>query len=373
MPLTRVTVTGIRNLASVTLSPSSKINVLYGSNGSGKTSFLEAIHLLGMARSFRSQRMQPVIQHDQQACTVHGVLQLETGRLTNVGVSRDMEGGLLIRVDGQAVRSAVQLATLMPLQVINPDSFRLLEGSPKNRRQYMDWGVFHVEQKFILAWQRFQQALRQRNAWLRHVKIDHSQQSVWNQEFSLASESIDAYRQAYICALKPHFEAVLGQLLQIDELSLSYYRGWERSRSLAEVLDSSLARDMSLGYTQAGPQRADLRLRIGGRNAIDVLSRGQQKQVICALKLAQGLMLTEAKRTQCIYLVDDLASELDLTNRAALCRLLESLGCQVFITCIDPKGFGSRWNQDTPVQMFHVEQGRLSPIHGSEHERYPYV
>lgn len=365
MPLTRVTVTGVRNLAPVTLSPSAQINILYGANGSGKTSFLEAIHLLGLARSFRSQRMQPVIQHEQPACTVHGVLQLETGRLTQVGVSRDLEGGLVIRVDGQTLRSAVQLANLMPLQLINPDSFRLLEGSPKYRRQYMDWGVFHVEHNFILAWQRFQQALRQRNAWLRHDKIDRFQQSVWDQELALASESIDAYRRAYIGALKPHFEAVLGQLLQLDELTLSYYRGWERSRPIAEVLEAGLARDRALGYTQAGPQRADLRLRIGSRNATEVLSRGQQKQVVCALKLAQGMMLGEARRTQCIYLVDDLAAELDVANRDALCGLLERLGCQVFITCIDPNGFGSAWNPETPVRMFHVEQGRLSPIHGS--------
>lgn len=81
MSLTRFTVTAVRNLHPVTLSPSPRINILSGDNGSGKTSVLEAIHLLGLARSFRSTRLLPVIQYDQLACTIYGQVQMsEIGR-----------------------------------------------------------------------------------------------------------------------------------------------------------------------------------------------------------------------------------------------------------------------------------------------------
>jgi DNA replication and repair protein RecF len=138
----RLSVTAVRNLHPVTLPP--RINILYGANGSGKTSVLEAMHLLGLARSFRSTRLNPVIQYEQPACTVFGQVELAEGG-TVTWAFLVTARGFQIRIDGQNARSAAQLAEILPLQLINPDSFRLLEGAPKIRRQFLDWGVFHVE------------------------------------------------------------------------------------------------------------------------------------------------------------------------------------------------------------------------------------
>lgn len=140
MSLSRLSVTGVRNLHPVTLTPSPRINILFGDNGSGKTSLLEAIHLLGLARSFRSIRLNPVITYEQPACTVFGQVELPDQHSRALGVSRDRSGEVRIRIDGQSVRSAAELADTLPLQLINPDSFRLLEGAPKLRRQFLDWG-----------------------------------------------------------------------------------------------------------------------------------------------------------------------------------------------------------------------------------------
>lgn len=363
MSLSRISVTGVRNLQPVTLNPSPRINILHGDNGSGKTSFLEAIHLLGMARSFRSTRLNPVISHEQTSCTVFGQVQLGSLLDSSLGVSRDRSGEVRIRINGQSVKSAAELADALPLQLINPDSFRLLEGAPKLRRQFLDWGVFHVEPRFLQAWQRLQQALRQRNSWLRHGTLDAASQAAWSRELSSASDEIDEYRRVYIQSLKPVFERTLASLLTLEGFQLSYYRGWDKDRALAEVLAASIERDRLMGHTQAGPQRADLRLRIANYNAAEILSRGQQKLVVCALRIAQGHLVSEAKRGQCIYLVDDLPSELDDQHRLALCRLLEQLNCQVFITCVDSNVLRECWRHDTPVSMFHVEHGAIAQVH----------
>jgi DNA replication and repair protein RecF len=363
MSLSRVSVTAVRNLHPVTFSPSPRINILYGSNGSGKTSVLEAIHLLGLARSFRSTRLNPVIQYEETVCTVFGQVALGDGASSNLGVSRERQGDFTIRIDGQNARGTAQLAEILPLQLINPDSFRLLEGAPKIRRQFLDWGVFHVEPRFMGTWQRLQKALRQRNSWLRHGTLDAVSQAAWDRELCLASAEIDEYRRNYIKALKPVFEQILGELLELEGLTLSYYRGWDKDRELNDVLAASLQRDQQMGHTQAGPQRADLRLRLGANNAADILSRGQQKLVVCALRIAQGHLVSQARRGQCIYLVDDLPSELDEQHRRALCRLLEDLRCQVFITCVDHELLREGWQTDTPVASFHVEQGRITQTH----------
>ncbi|MBA1241544.1 DNA replication/repair protein RecF [Pseudomonas japonica] len=360
MSLSRVSVTAVRNLHPVTLLPSPRINILHGDNGSGKTSVLEAIHLLALARSFRSTRLQPVIQYEQPACTVFGQVLVENDRVCNLGVSRQRDGDFLIRIDGDNARSAAQLAEVLPLQLINPDSFRLLEGAPKVRRQFLDWGVFHVEPRFLPVWQRLQKALKQRNSWLRHGTIDAVSQAAWDRELLSASAQIDEFRRSYIQQLKPVFDQILGELVDLPGLSLSYFRGWDKDRELSEVLASSLLRDRQLGHTHSGPQRADLRLRQGSHNAAETLSRGQQKLVVCALRIAQGHLLSQVRRSQCVYLVDDLPSELDEQHRKALCRLLEELKCQVFITCVNHEFLSNDWHKDTEVSLFHVEHGHIT-------------
>ena len=360
MPLKRLSVTAVRNLHPVTLHPSPRINIISGANGSGKTSLLEAIHILGLARSFRSTRLQPVIQHGQDACTVFAETVLKNGNACSIGITRSKQADYQIRIDGQTIRSAAQLAETLPLQLINPDSFRLLEGAPKQRRQYLDWGVFHVEHQFLPVWQRLQKSLKQRNSLLRRGRIQRSMLTPWESELIVAGEKIDELRQSYLLRLKPVFEEILGRLVLLDDLTLSYYRGWDKERPLSQVLDDQFERDMQLGYTQSGPQRADLRLRIKGMNAVDILSRGQQKLVVCALKIAQGYLLQELGAAQeCVFLVDDLPSELDEKHRKALSSLLEDLQCQVFISCVDAQQMQDCWKNDTPLSMFHVEHGRI--------------
>lgn len=357
MSLISLNVTGLRNLQPVTLSLSPRVNIFYGDNGSGKTSVLEAIYLLGLARSFRSHKINTVINYANNDCTIFGKIRQAEHITHQLGINRNKQGELQIRIDGQNVRTTVQLADILPIQVINPDSFRLLEGSPKLRRQFTDWGVFHAEQRFLGAWQRVQKSLKQRNSWLRQGRKNQQELQVWDYEFCTASEEIDLYRKHYIEKLSPIFEKILLDLLDINDFSLTYYRGWDKDTPLAKILENNLQRDMQLGHTQAGSQRADLRLKLGGYNAAEVLSRGQQKLVVCALKIAQGYLINENKKGQVVYLIDDLASELDEKHRQALCKLLEALECQIFITGVEKEPIYNLWQTQTEIAVFHVEHG----------------
>ena len=96
--------------------------------------------------------------------------------------------------------------------------------------------------------------------------------------------------------------------------------------------------------------------------AADLLSRGQQKLVVCALRLSQGRLLSELLDRSCVFLVDDLASELDALRCKALCLLLEELKCQVFVTCIDKQAMKDCWSAATPIKMFHVEHGTITAV-----------
>lgn len=365
MTINQLSVSGLRNLEPVTLDFSAKINIIYGLNGSGKSSLLEAIYFLSLARSFRSSKIQSLIQHNLDETLVFAQLQTPDANLNTakkIGIRRSRAGELEIRINEQNVKTVAQLARAIPLQLLNSDSFLLLEGAPRFRRQFLDWGVFHVEHSFHAHWSRMQTSLKQRNSWLRHAIIDSQQLAAWDREFCASSEEIDQLRQRYISQLKPVFEQTLAALIQLPELVISYYRGWDKHNDLQRVLKSNFERDKKLGYTQAGPQRADIRIKVAGHNATDILSRGQQKLVVCALKLAQGYLLAEQMQQKCIYLIDDLPAELDKQHRIALSRLLEDLDCQAFITGTDKKPLIEGWQKDTPVTMFHVEHGRIKLV-----------
>ncbi len=354
--LEKICVTDTRNLVSVTLSPSSAINIVHGVNGSGKTSLLEAIYLLGTARSFRSSKVKPVIRQGRDDCTVFGTV-LTGDKLWALGVSRSRDNSCRIHINGDSARLSSKLASVLPVQVINSDTFRLLEGSPKDRRQFLDWGVFHMEHRFLNAWQRAQKAMKQRNALLRHGKMADSLLDVWNTELIQSGEEIDGYRRSYFEALKPVFEETLGQLSDLTDIQISYTRGWDKESGLCDVLERSLKRDIESGYTHWGPHRADIRIKHQSVAAVDSLSRGQQKAVVCALKLAQGRLFSQSRMFGCVYLIDDLPSELDREHRLKLCRMLRNMKAQVFITCVEPEALAEAWGADKSVKMFHVEHG----------------
>ncbi|WP_257281911.1 DNA replication/repair protein RecF [Endozoicomonas sp. ISHI1] len=372
MTIHKLMIKDVRNLASATFSPSPDINILYGLNGSGKTSILESIHLLGLARSFRSARLKPVIRHKQGKCTVFAQIQSNNDRLIPVGVSRDIEEEhFQIRVAGESLKSTSELARLLPLQIINPDTFKLLEGSPKQRRQFLDWGVFHVKHtEFLPIWKRTQKVLKQRNSLLRHGKMKgssvSSQLSVWDVELVRAAVALDQLRQQYFDQLTPVFQDVLSQLTSLADIKIGYYRGWDRERSLADVLKENAVRDFQAGYTQSGPQRADIRVRLDGSNAVDILSRGQLKLVVCALKLAQGYLFSKMSNSQCVFLVDDLPSELDIHHRKAMCKILQNMQSQVFITCVEPGALVNCWEPEIDLKVFHVKQGTVNLKSGRE-------
>ncbi|WP_251975809.1 DNA replication/repair protein RecF [Salinicola avicenniae] len=360
MPLDRLSFRGLRNLEAFEMAPGPHINLISGANGSGKTSLLEGIHLLGMARSFRTQKLKSLIVHEGDEMTLHGRLAGDPPVPLGVRRRRDTQE-LEVRIGGERAERLAQLAEALPLQLINPDAFRLLEGAPAARREFLDWGVFHAERDFLDAWKRARRALKHRNALLRHDRIDVASIRVWERELAHWSEHLDGLREAYMRRFLPVFEETLSALLPLPDLRLRYSRGWDRQRALLDVFESGRDTDRQMGFTQQGPQRADLRIRVGRHPAVEVLSRGQQKLVVSALKLAQGRLLEQLSGRTCLYLIDDLPAELDGHHRQIFCQWLEQLRCQVFITSVDREALADVWQPGTDVTASQLAGGRLHP------------
>ncbi|MFV0278258.1 MAG: DNA replication/repair protein RecF [Parahaliea sp.] len=360
--LRQLSIHRVRNLRQVVLRDLGRVNICHGENGSGKTSVLEAIHLLGMARSFRGNSPRTLITHGEADCVVQGFVGSEGGPRIALGIQRYQSGELDLRIQGGGARAVAELVEHLPLQVVNADSFALLMGAPAARRQYLNWGVFHVEHGFFPEWQSFQRCIKQRNAGLRRDKLAHRELSVWTRELARSGQQLNDYRQVYFTALAPRFRTIMSRLLpSVEQLELRLRQGWDRRMTYAEALAATEASDREKGFTQVGPQRADIKVTTQGRPAEDVLSRGQQKLVVCGLKIAQGLLMQELGKGICTYLVDDLPSELDRTHCRRVCEELQQLGAQVVITCIDSTDIQALWpGKKEELTMFHVKHGEVS-------------
>ncbi len=362
MYLARLDIHDVRNIASAQLRFPPGPTLLVGDNGSGKTSVLEAVWLLGTGRSFRSNRVAPMIRYGAQAATVFGEVVVAGGHSTSIGVTRERSGGMEIKVGGEAARASSALAAVLPVQLINPDSVELVIGPPARRRRFLDWGTFHVEPSFLATWKSFRRGLEQRNALLRRsVSAAPHEFDAWEARLGEDAERLNGLRSQHVDALQPVVADVLRELGGPDEIEIRYTAGWDRTQgALSDLLASQRDADREQGYTRAGPQRADLRLTVGGRSAAEVLSRGQQKILACALLLAQGRRLASATAKQGIYLVDDLPAELDREHRELLGRALATMPAQVLVTAVQHDLVISGLQTATELMMFHVEQGRVS-------------
>jgi DNA replication and repair protein RecF len=358
MSLVRLLITHVRNIQQATLAPGPGINIVYGDNGSGKTSLLEAIQILATGKSFRTPHIRSIIHHDSDYLRVFGEINAE-GHITPAGIERHHHH-TRIRIAGKDVKSISELAFLLPVQYLGPESHRILDLGPRFRRQLVDWGVFHVEPVYYGQWMRFQRLLKQRNAALR----DRRQQStlaVWDKDLVETAMELTEQRRGYLQRLAPLFSEYLRLLSSTLDIQYIYMPGWPENMAYGEVLANAGERDKKKGFTQYGPHRADIVFKLGTFNARDELSRGQQKIAIHAFRLAQVALLQQESGRGCIILVDDLPSELDHEHLQNILQALAEFKTQVFITAIQGEQLtGILAGED--LKMFHVERGNVKEV-----------
>ncbi len=333
--------------------PDPGINVVVGANGAGKTSLLEAIYLLGRGRSFRAPQVAALIQNGAQTLTVFGETESPGGN-QRLGLQIGA-GKTEIHIDGRP-GSVADLASALPVQIIEPEVHQLVQGGPDRRRQFIDWGVFHVKHEFLGEWRRYRRALKQRNAALRRGD-PKTTVSAWDSELIESGLAIDQQRRAFLDKFEPELEKISIRLFGLPARG-RYLPGWPERETFETALHSSYERDRQYGATQIGPHRAELKLIVEEHPARHRLSRGQQKLLGAALVLAQSRFVAEAANIPVILLVDEPAAELDKTHLGNLMEMLVETGLQLFLSALEPEALPI----PADFRVFHVEHGDLQTL-----------
>ncbi len=358
MSLIKLEIVDFRNILSITVNPLLEgFNVIYGNNGSGKTSLLEAIYYMSRGRSFRTAISERIINKSAEKFSIFAQVQTSAASPAPIGIERQRNGDIKIRIAGEDSDSIAELAHLTPALLINSHSLNLLDSGPAVRRKYLDWALFYINSQFLVTWKQYERALKQRNAALK-MKVNRMHLQSWTHELVQSAALLNQARHDLMNQLLPLLMDKVAELLELPQLKITYLSGWDDEQEYHVALERTIDKDIQFGFTQLGPHRADLKITLNAVPVKDILSRGQQKLFICAMILAQGTLLQHVVGRKPIYLVDDLPSELDSISRLKLIVLLSQPKTQVFLTAVEREAFADMLHE-IPFRMFHVEHGNM--------------
>lgn len=328
MILSQLNIHHVRNISSAQLTLHPRYNIFHGMNGSGKTSILEAIYLLGSGHSFRTRETHPLIAHNQPTLTVFARANVEN----SISIQKSSSGSTQVKLNQQACHRSSELAHFLPCQLVYQDIFQIIDAGPSIRRSVLDWGLFHVKQSYHALWKEYRHVLKQRNALLRQ-KASQKEFIPWDKQLTDMAHELDVLRMSYFNEWSEVFQTILAQLTNVP-CTIHYYKGWDRKasgKSLAAILSEQFTSDCQRQYTHSGPHQADILFDSASLKAKQTLSRGQQKIILIALKLAQAHLLAKP----CVYLFDDVTAELDTQHVQRFISCISQLKGQFFLTSID--------------------------------------
>ena len=359
MILTQLQIRQLRCLVDVRLEPAPGLNLIIGANGAGKSSIIEAVHLLAYGRSFRGRVRDGLIRTGAGQLEVYAEWLDRGGQAHRAGL-RHAGGSWEARLDGAPAPSLTELCAQVAVVTFEPGSHDLIGGGAEHRRRYLDWGLFHVEPTFLPQWRRYARALKQRNALLK-AGPGAKALDPWDRELAEAGEALTRLRQTYLERLEPFVTAEAGVFLpELGPAALEFRAGWKRAElSLADALLLGRERDLALGHTGVGPHRADWQVgfaRLPGREA---LSRGQEKLAALACILGQARGVAADSGGWPLVCLDDLASELDLDHQRQVLNSVVGTGAQILLTGTQVPDMLS--GAGLPYTLFHVEHGLVRP------------
>ncbi len=348
----------VRNLGELEIEPGPKLNFFYGPNASGKTSILESIYLLSRIKSFRTKRINDVVSRGKEKLNVFAI-GLNQEKRFSVGVEKG-RGITVIKFDGETVQTASEQARRLPVYILTPDHHILFTGTPKDRRHWLDWSLFHVEQNYMFVWKSYHRALRHRNALLKTDRaINSSELSGWERAMSEEAVKIDVMREEYVSGVnqflnEKHLPVVLPGAGRVKYLNEAYAK-----QDLSCLLAENRQDDINRGYTSLGPHRTDVSFSHDDFKVEKHLSRGQTKLFGAALVSSQ-IEILKKSNIDAMMLVDDLDAELDEESSKKMLALLLANDIQTFVSSLTKPQ--QLQQENSSYVMFHVERGKVQKM-----------
>lgn len=332
MSIDSLSLISFRNHNNTYFEFSEGVTVIWGENGSGKTSVLEAIHLLTYGKSFKTHKQTQLIKEDKKNALLKAVfLQKKVKNTITAQVEKNKSK---IKVNGKQVLNRKELIGQNNVVVLSPEEQPITKGAPLQRRQFVDKMFSVSNKKYINTLQEYNRALRQRNAVLQNIKEDRSkinQLPSWNSLLSNKAEKLWKERGYYIERFKQFFLSTVEQYDKKLNVKVSYKTPTENNYiEILETLNKREKTDIIRGRTSYGPHKDDISFIWEGKNLREYGSQGEHKLTLFLLKVSEMLFLKKHTGGYPILLLDDLFAKLDLERSKKIVAMLSMFSDEEF-------------------------------------------
>ena len=351
-----------RNIASATLEPSPRLNLISGDNGQGKTSLLEAIYAVATTRSFRTDRLQQCIRTGEEQARVSATVREDS--LSRALGLRLSARGRQVELDGKKPKTLVSYAVRTPVVVFHPRDLELVTGAASERRRLLDRLILYSDPPGAEAARRYAEALKDRQKLLEVRGVSAVELGDFERVAAEHGARFARARHEAAERLLPELTQAFRSVTPAElDLSIRYQPGGSQDvATFADELRRRRPEDFRRGRPSFGPQKDELGLDVGGRAARSDASQGQQRLLSLSLKLAELSCIEHVRRAQPVLLLDDVSSELDAERTEAVLRLLRASRGQIFVTTTRPELFTSDVFPSADRADFRVRNGLVTRL-----------
>ncbi|MBI5346541.1 MAG: DNA replication/repair protein RecF [Chlamydiae bacterium] len=344
-----------RNLATFEINFGEKTNIFYGNNGMGKTNLLEAIYLLSIGKSFRSQTLHDLIKHEEKSFVVQADF-VKDNIFQTIKFHYDKKNKK-IDYNSSSYTSFASLLGIIPLVLHTPTDIELITSEPNLRRRFLNIFIAQKDPLYVHHLTRFVKALKQRNYLLKTKNIQTI--ASWESELAKSAVYLTLKRKEAILKLNEHSSSIMQKLSSNHESSsLKYLSSITEHTDLNEMqnqylksFDETRKKELDLKCTLNGPHRDDFSILINSKVAKHFASEGQKNLFILALKLAEATILQKELSEEPILCFDDFGYSLDDERKNYLRNYLNNFS-QVFITLPE----APKWEDSS---TFQIKEGAL--------------
>jgi DNA replication and repair protein RecF len=354
--------TSFRNIALATISPSPALNLIWGDNGQGKTSILEALYAVATTRSFRTDKLPQVLRTGDEQARV-GATVSEGSFVRELSLTLGPRSRA-VTLDGKRPKTLSSYAVRTPVVVFHPRDLELVTGAAGERRRLLDRLILYADPPGAEASRRYAEALRERQRLLDTRGVSAAELADFE---SVAAEHGARFARARSEAcekLVPELAEAFRNVTPASlSLSASYQPGGSQNAQEFEAeLRARRPEDSRRGRASFGPHKDELALHIDGRLARSDASQGQQRLLSLSLKLAELRCIEHTRRVHPVLLLDDVSSELDASRTESVLTLLQASQGQIFVTTTRPELFRTGSFSAGERAEFQVIEGRVSRL-----------
>ncbi len=340
MYLNQISYNNFRGLEDRKIELDRNFNLIYGKNGQGKTSFIEAVHFLATGKSFRTKKIKELFRYNRNRVTVFGKYtgRYETESTVAIDVNEDRKDFYINRNKNRYI----DYVGLINIISFIPEDIELITGNPGVRRNFFNYEISQAKKDYLRAIVEFEKVLKVRNRMIKERKTGEEIYDIYNEKFIEEGINIILYRKEFIKNISILLNLNYRKLFdQKSELRLKYecFLGniekkspEELKKRFKEQCQKKMEREKVIGYSLLGPQKDDFIFELNGKNARAYSSQGEKKSIIFALKVSEIDILFKEKNEYPLFIMDDISSYFDEIRKNSILEYFLNKKIQCFIT-----------------------------------------